>query len=400
MNIFSTESTKQFTLDKMLVFLFSATALVSIGSIYLAKPLLNSNVGNSFIIQQTMWFVISAVVVFILLKMGIDRVFSLANVFYYILLFLLVLLALSAKGIISLPFIRSVGGSFAWIQIPKLGSIQPSEFMKIVLVIKAASTITEHNMEKTDYTFASDFKLIIELAKFVLLPIFLIILQPDSGIPIVMLVSLAVMFVLSGARKEWFFIIFGGALLLLLGIVFLYKYNNEFLNMLFGGGTGSYRLNRFESWLDYESDPGKLGFHLYNSLVAQGTAGLTGHPLSSFIISIPEAQTDFIFAVISQNFGFVGASAVIILIFALDVKLILITLKSKLTRERIMMMGIIGMIVFQDFQNISMVLGILPITGITLPFISYGGSSMLSYMIPLAVAFHMHSETQNEFNHA
>lgn len=118
------------------------------------------------------------------------------------------------------------------------------------------------------------------------------------------------------------------------------------------------------------------------------------------IAHFPEPQTDFIFAVIAQNHGFIGASAVILLVFSLPIKLILITLKSNLNLERYMMMGIIGMIVFQDFQNIAMIMGILPITGITLPFLSYGGSSLVSYMIPIAVAIHMYSETQNSHSHS
>ena len=166
-----------------------------------------------------------------------------------------------------------------------------------------------------------------------------------------------------------------------------------------GGSADNYRLTRFISWLDYESDPGNLGYHLFNSLISQGTAGWFGHDLGQIIMFIPEAQTDFIFAIISQNFGFVGASLIVILVFTLDIKLIHTIMRSKLEKERIMMIGIVGMIVFQDFQNIAMVLGVLPITGITLPFISYGGSSMMSYIIPLSVAFTMYSETENEHRH-
>jgi len=268
--------------------------------------------------------------------------------------------------------------------------------MKIVLVIISADIIDKHNREKTDFSFESDFNLAMKMARYVVPALILNILQPDSGIPIIILISLAIMFFLSGVRREWFIIIMSLALFLFFGIIYLYYFQNEFLYQLMGGG---YRLDRFYGWLDFEKYPDAQGYQLYQSLLSVGTAGLTGHPLRTVVSLIPEAQTDFIFAVISQNFGFLGASFIIILSFALDIKLVLITLHSNLNKERYMMMGIVGMLMFQHFQNIGMILGLLPITGITLPFVSYGGSSLVSYMIPISVALFMSSETENAHRH-
>ncbi len=401
MNKLSNESKKYFTLDKTLVFLLAASAFVSLVAIALTPPFIGSALTRSYLIKQILWLVLGLITMAVLIKFGTDRLFSLVNVFYFVLMFFLVILAFGALGVFSFSFMAPVKGTHAWFQIPFLGSFQPSEFMKIVLVIKAANIMTEHNEEKTSFSWASDFHLIYKIALWALPPLFLIFLQPDTGIPIVIVMSLAIMFIVSGVRREWFIIIVSLAAFLLGSIVFLYFNNKDFLNAIFEffSGEGSYRLRRFDAWLGYANDPGGEGYHLFNSLLAQGTAGLFGHPLGSFIRSIPEAQTDFVFAVISQNFGFFGAVTVIALVFALDIKLILITIRSNLQRERLLMIGIIGMIVFQDFQNIAMVTGILPITGITLPFISYGGSSLLSYFIPLSVAFTMSSETENEHRH-
>ena len=283
--------------------------------------------------------------------------------------------------------------------IPGIGSFQPSEFMKIVLVIKAANVIHQHNTDKEGYTFQSDFQLFFKIAKFALPPFILIFLQPDTGVPIVILFSLATMFILSGVRREWFIIIATLSIGALLGIVFLYYNYPDVLNTLLGGGSTSYRLDRFYGWLDYEKYAMGHGYQLFQSMISYGTAGINGHPLGTMIAHYPEAQTDFIFAVISQNFGFIGGSITIALSFLFDIKLVSITKHSDLPRERYMMMGIIGMIFFQHLENIGMIMAVLPITGITLPFISYGGSSLLSYMIPLAVAFHMYSETQNRHRH-
>ena len=115
--------------------------------------------------------------------------------------------------------------------------------------------------------------------------------------------------------------------------------------------------------------------------------------------NIPEPQTDFIFSVIGQNFGFLGTSAVVLMITAFDLKLIRIAMQYELPRERYMIAGMLGMLLFQQVVNMGMVTGLFPITGITLPFISYGGSSMLSYMIPLAIVFYMSSENKARLMH-
>lgn len=399
MNKLSNESKKIFTLDRTLVLLLLLSAAVSLVAISLTTPFIGAEATRSYLLKQIMWLGISAVALFALIKAGTDRLFTLVDIFYWILMFLLFLLFLASRGIINVEMMREINGTNAWFFIPGIGSLQPSEFIKIVLVIKGAIIITEHNKEKTEFSWSSDFHLLAKIMKWALPPLVLIVFQPDTGIPIVILISLAIMFMVSGVRKEWFLIFVAVILIGLGGIVYFYNNNREILNSLMGGSANNYRLNRFVSWLDYESDPGNLGMHLFNSMIAQGTAGVFGHDLGQVIMYIPEAQTDFIFAVISQNFGFIGASLTIILVFALDIKLIHTVIRSNLTKEKVMLVGIIGMIVFQDFQNIAMVVGLLPITGITLPFISYGGSSMLSYIIPLSVAFTMYSETENEHRH-
>ena len=399
MNKPSNESKKIFTLDRGLLFLLVASAIVSLGAIYLTYPLIGQSEMIGYISKQALWLVLSGILLFFLVKVGTDRLFTLVDVFYYILMFFLFGLVLAHFGILNFKFMRAINGTNAWYLIPGLGSFQPSEFMKIVLVIKAANIIVEHNKEKTEYSWSSDFALFAKIMKWALPPLILIILQPDTGIPIVILMSLAIMFMVSGTKKQWFFIFIFTITFALGGIVYLYKFQPNILNAIMGGSENNYRLTRFISWLDYEKDTKNLGFHLFTSMLSQGTAGMFGHNLGEVIMMIPEAQTDFIFAVISQNFGFVGASAVIILVFTLDIKLIHTITRSNLEKERIMLIGIVGMLVFQDFQNIAMVTGVLPITGITLPFISYGGSSMIGYIIPLSVAFTMYSETQNEHRH-
>ena len=396
MNKFINESKRHFTPDYTLLTILLLLASISVISIYLAGPLIDAADSFNLVVRQVVWFGIGIATVAVLLKIGSDRLFSASYILYWILMIFMLLLVLARFGIVNSSLMPQINGAHAWFQFPFIGSFQPSEFMKIILVIISADIIDQHNREKIDSSFSSDVSLIVKIAFYALPALILNILQPDSGIPIIIIISLAVMFFLSGVRKEWIIIILSVGLLLFFGIIYLYFNHLEFLNQLMGEG---YRLDRFDGWLDFEQYADTQGFQLYQSLLSVGTAGLTGHPMMTVISRIPEAQTDFIFAVISQNFGFIGGVVVIIVSFALNIKLILITLKSNLSKERYLMMGIVGMLMFQHFQNIGMILGLLPITGITLPFISYGGSSLISYMIPISVALFMSSETENAHRH-
>lgn len=396
MNKFINESKRHFTLDYSLIIILLLLAAISVVSIYMAGPLINAADSFNLVIRQIIWYGIGFTTVFILIKLGTDRLFSVAYPIYWILMGFLSLLVLARFQIINTSLMPEINGSYAWFQFPFIGSFQPSEFMKIILVIISADIINKHNTEKTENSFSTDISLIVKLALYALPALILNILQPDSGIPIIIIISLATMFFLSGVRREWFIIIISFVFVLFFGIIYLYYNHNDLLITLMGGG---YRLDRFYGWLDFEQFPDHQGFQLYQSLLSVGTAGLTGHPLRTVVSLIPEAQTDFIFAIISQNFGFIGGVSVIVLSFLLDIKLLLVTINSSLNKERYMMMGIVGMLMFQHFQNIGMILGLLPITGITLPFISYGGSSLISYMIPISVVLFMSSETENAHRH-
>lgn len=401
MNKFITKAKRNFTLDIVLAMFMLIFLTLSSTAIYLSAPLLSGGIetATGLVYKQIFWFGVGFFIIAFLIWFGVERLFTIAYVIYWILMVLLLGLALSNAGIINVSFITEINGTHAWYQIPGVGSLQPSEFMKICLAIITANIIHDHNQNKRETSWSSDFNLFFKIAKYALPPVLLILRQPDTGVPIVIIISLAFMFVISGVKREWAFIVGFGAIFALGSIVFLYYNFPEVLNSLLGGGSGNYRLTRFYGWLDYEKYPLNYGYQTIRAMISMGTSGLTGHPLSSSIMAFPEAQTDFIFAVITQNFGFIGATFTILLCFFFDFKLISNTIKSYDPRERYMMIGIVGMIAFQQVENIGMIFALLPITGITLPFVSYGGSSIASYMIPLAVSFHQYSEYQNQHKH-
>lgn len=390
-----TKSTKPFHFDKSLTVLLLSLAIVSIIAIYSAFPLLPSWLsGPELLLKQAIWYILGFALLIFLLYFGIDKLFTGVKVFYWILLVMLVILVLDYY--INIPFVTPINGSRAWFIFPGLGTVQPSEFMKIVLILLSANIIHEHNEYKTKMSVSDDLVLFFKISKVVALPLILIVMQPDTGIPIVIVISILTMLAISQIKSFW--IVLGVISLSVIfgGMIFLFETNPDLLASILGA---PYRLNRFYGWLHTEDYILTWGSQLYTSLLAVGSAGLTGHGIQATIIAFAEPQNDFIFAVIAKNFGFIGVSFVTLLSFTFNIKLLSIALKFDRPKEKYMVAGMLGMMFFQQFQNMSMIVGILPITGITLPFISAGGSSLLSYMIPLAIIYHMSSENKTRTQH-
>ena len=134
-------------------------------------------------------------------------------------------------------------------------------------------------------------------------------------------------------------------------------------------------------------------------MAAIGSAGLFGHGFNHTPIYFPESGTDFIFAVFASNFGFIGAFGLILLIAYFDLKVLSLTKRKIRDTDKYVLIGILGMLVFQQIQNMGMTVGLFPITGITLPFISYGGSSLLSYMVIIGIILNISLERPHHYNY-
>ncbi len=378
---------KEFNIDWTLVIIFILFLIVSITSIYLATPLIHSNLGN-LVNKQLIWYISGFGLLAILVYFGRDNLYGLLKYVYWLLMFALILLFIDRFDFISVPFVREINFSRAWFIFPGIGSFQPSEFMKVVLILMTANIISDHNSKKTEATYASDINLFIKVLMIAIPPLVLIILQPDTGIPLIIIISIIVMLAVSDIKRAWIYVGATIAISVFAGFIFIFYTNQQLLIELFGA---SYRLSRFYGWLETEKYILSHGNQLYQGLLAIGSAGLFGHPLGKAVVWFAEPQNDFIFAVVGQNFGFVGAALVVVLCIALDIKLLTIALNSDNMRDKIMVIGLLGMLLFQQVENMGMITGLFPITGITLPFISYGGSSLWSYMIPLSVVFKMAS---------
>ena len=284
-----------------------------------------------------------------------------------------------------------VNNARCWFRIPYIGTIQPSEFMKVFLIIILAKLINDFNEKYINPSVMTEFKFLLKILLLVLIPSILTFIEPDTGSVIIYFIITFAMLFIGGLRKRWFItiLIIGGIFgTLFIGLYFL---NHDLFINIFGTSF-FYRMDRILNWSN------SSGMQLSNSLIAIGSAGLFGHGINNVPIYFPEMQNDFIFAVFSSCFGLIGAIFLIILIVYFDINLISMVSKTTNMTDKYMIGGIIAVLLFQQIQNISMTIGLLPIMGITLPFISYGGSSLLSYMILVGLIFNVSNESMRFTN--
>ena len=363
--------------DKSLITLLILLIIISLISIYSAETILNSN--NNFFIKQIIWYILGIVFMFIITKINNLYLFKYSFHLYIlgnIMLFLLLI------------FGSSINNAKCWFTIPYIGSFQPSEFMKIILILFISNKIKKYKEKYKKPSIKEEFLFLIRIFIITFIPSILTFLEPDTGVVLIYLIIVITMLFISGIRIRWFIILFGLIFLLLSNFLFVYFTNKElFIKIL--GSDFFLRIDRLLDWSK------KLGYQLENGLTAIGSAGILGHGINNTPLYFPEAQTDFIFAVFASNYGFLGGLFLISTILLFDLKILNIGINSKKNINKYVIAGTLGMLIYQQFQNIGMTLGILPITGITLPFISYGGSSLLSYMIIIGIILNIYKEKKH-----
>ncbi len=301
---------------------------------------------------------------------GIVAMFFIMNINYWtwrrwskvllIVCFVLLILVL-------IPGIGNVrNGSRSWIGVGAF-SIQPSEFMKLAMIAFLAKFLSERQKLITSFT-----KGLVPSLGLAFLAFAMIMLQPDLGTGTVMMGTCVVMIFIAGARVSHF--VFLG----LLGVA-------GFIGLI---ASAPYRIKRITSFLDPWSDPLGSGFQIIQSLYAIGPGGLFGLGLGESrqkFFYLPEPQTDFIFAILSEELGFIGGSFIILLFALLLWRGIRIALGAPDLFGSFLAVGIIAMVAIQVMINIGVVTGLMPVTGITLPFLSYGGSSLTLMLMAIGV---------------
>lgn len=369
-------------LNKKILIPICIMAIISIITIYSALTYTSSDQGN-LALKQALWYCIGALLVAFLIHMKNEYLYR-HTVFLYVFGNILLL------GL--LLFAEPVNNSKCWFTIPGIGSIQPSEFMKIFIMLMLATMIHNFRSDYKNPTLKQEFIFILKTLGIVLIPSILTFLQPDTGAVIIYFIIYFCMMFVSGIRIRWF-VIAGGIVLALLAFIFglFFLQQNLFIDLF-----GTDLFYRFERIFNWQSG---TGLQLENALAAIGSAGLFGHGFNHTPIYFPESSTDFIFAVYASNFGLLGVIFLLGVIIYFDTNIILLAKRKLVDTDKYILAGILGMLLFQQVQNIGMTVGLLPITGITLPFISYGGSSLLSYMIIVGIILNISMEKARHYKY-
>ncbi len=353
---------KKRKIDLLLFFTVILLALFGLLMIYSASYVwaeYKFNDPYKFVKNQALFFLIGCFLMLWISKVPYQKYLKFNKPILLISLTLLILVLIPGIGTIR-------NGSRSWFGIGSFG-VQPSEFAKIAILIFAAKYLSYHEKDMQSFK-----KGILPLLSLILFVFFLIMLQPDFGTGVILVMSgIGVMFV-AGANFKFFLKL---GVLGILGIVVLIL-------------IAPYRLERILSFLDPWQDPLGSGFQMIQSLYAIGPGGLFGYGLGNSRqkhFYLPEPQTDFIFSIISEEFGFLGVLIVSSLFLIIIYKGFQISRNCMDLFGKYLAFGLTFSLSFQTILNLMVVVGLIPVTGVTLPFLSYGGSSLLITMISMGI---------------
>ena len=261
-----------------------------------------------------------------------------------------------------------VNGAQAWIPLPGGFQIQPAELAKISIIVGMSMLLSEYRHEGEEPSHRDVIQALLVAA----IPVGLILLQPDMGTVFIISISVVAMIGASGAPTRW---VVGLILIALLGGFGATKL----------GVINEYQVKRLQSFVDPNADSQGAGYQLRQARIAVGSGGLLGTGLFDGPQTngrfVPEQQTDFIFTVAGEELGFLGSGFILLLYLTILMRAFSIARRSTDAFGRLVCVGVLTWFAFQTFENIGMTLGLMPMTGVPLPFLSYGGSSMFANLI-------------------
>ena len=364
-------------LDYNLVFILILLFLASCLAIYSAQA--SGQYKENFLIKQIVWYAVGGGIITGVMTLDSDQLRKLTWYAYGFGILMLGFLIVAPESIAPV-----INGAKNWFKVPGFGTIQPSEFVKIFIILALARVIEDHHLKTQIKTIQTDFWLLVKLGIVTMVPLALIIKQ-DLGTSLVFLAILLGMVFISGISWKLLTPLFAVGIALIGTIFYFVLIHPEVLEKYLG--VGQYQLRRIYSWLDPYSYQGSDAYQLTKSLLAIGSGQTGGKGLGNREVYLPESQTDFIFSVVGEEYGFIGASVLISLFFLLVYHITKVGMETKNNFYTYICVGVISMITFHVFQNIGMTIGVLPITGIPLPFISYGGSTLMGNMFGLGLIF-------------
>ncbi len=287
-------------------------------------------------------------------------------------------------GVLGLAFVlipglgAEVNGAQAWIPLPGGFQIQPAELAKISIIVGLSMLLSERS-HNSDEPTNNDILRALAVAA---LPILLILLQPDMGTVFIISASVVAILAVSGAPVKW---VAGLLILAVAGGIVATK----------TGVISEYQVKRLQAFVDPNADAQGSGYQLRQARITVGSGGLLGTGLFDGPQTngrfVPEQQTDFIFTVAGEELGFVGSGFIILLYIIILMRAFGIARRSSDPYGQMVCTGVIAWFAFQTFENIGMTLGLMPMTGVPLPFMSYGGSSMFANLIGFGLLQNVHA---------
>lgn len=271
-----------------------------------------------------------------------------------------------------------INGARAWIALPGGFQIQPAELAKIAIIIGMSMILSERSHDSDEPTS----KDVLQSLAIAAIPVLLIILQPDMGTILIISAAVVTIIAVSGAPARW---VAGLLLIAVLGGLVAVK----------AGVISEYQVNRLQTFVDPTADTQGAGYQLRQARITVGSGGLIGTGLFNGPQTngrfVPEQQTDFIFTVAGEELGFIGSGGILILYLILLMRAFSIARRTNDPFGRLVCTGVIAWFAFQIFENIGMTMGLMPMTGVPLPFISYGGSSMFATLIGFGLLQNVHA---------
>lgn len=336
------------------LFIIMIISLLDMQNAKLLSPLYANN-----LTKQIIWYVVGILTIIIISKINIETILKYSKYYYWLSIILLILVLFLGK---------TTNGAKAWFNFGFF-SFQPSELTKLTLILYLSDIVSKSK---------NDFKMILKVITLTIIPSILVFLEPDTGAIIFYFLSAITILFFAPIKRYWFFIM--GGIFLLLGAAFtiLYIFNQDLLINLIGTSF-FYRIERLITFKTESS------YQLENALIVIGSASLFGTGLNKVSLYIPEAPTDFIFAFTIGNFGIFTGFLLLLCYLLIDLFLINQYLKQKNKKIKLVLISFISMFFVGQIINISMNLGLLPIIGIPLPFLSYGGSTIIIYFIFLGI---------------
>jgi len=284
--------------------------------------------------------------------------------------------------IVLIPGLGStVNGARAWIALPGGFQIQPAELAKIAIIIGMSMLLSERTHDSDEPTSRDVLQALIVAG----IPVLLIIFQPDMGTVLIISASVVTIIAVSGAPSRW---VVALLILAILGATVAVK----------AGVISQYQINRLQTFVDPTADIQGAGYQLRQARITVGSGGFFGTGLFNGPQTngrfVPEQQTDFIFTVAGEELGFLGSGLILFLYLLILMRGFSIARRTDDPFGRLVTTGVIAWFAFQLFENIGMALGLMPMTGVPLPFISYGGSSMFATLIGFGLLQNVHARSR------